>query len=108
MYAEDNIQQTFATRNTTVFVDAVKEQLDLPSLAADMGSILNGDRVTKGRISRLLAGSVSEYYIALTVEHQTHECNLAPGTNKENLIKFKSLMRESMGECIHVFRVIAF
>lgn len=104
MYAEDNIQQTFATRNATVFVDAVKEQLDLPSLAADMGSILNGDRATKGKISRLLAGSVSEYYIALTVEHQSHGCNLAPGTNKENLIKFKCLMKESMGECIHVFR----
>ncbi|OWZ27898.1 hypothetical protein C356_06570 [Cryptococcus neoformans c45] len=51
-----------------------------------MGSILNGDRATKGKISRLLAGSVT------------------PGTNKENLIKFKCLMKESMGECIHVFR----
>ncbi|UOH83670.1 hypothetical protein LQV05_006404 [Cryptococcus neoformans] len=82
VYAEDNIQQTFATRNATVFVDAVKEQLDLPSLAADMGSILNGDRATKGKISRLLAGSVT------------------PGTNKENLIKFKCLMKESMDQAL--------
>lgn len=91
-----------------VFVGTVKEQLDLPSLAAYMGSILNGDRVMKGKISRLLAGNVSEYYIALTVEHQSQECNLVPGTNKENFIKFKSLMKESMDECIHFLHVIPF
>lgn len=105
---EDNIQQTFARRNPTVFVGAVKQQLDLPSLAAYMGSILNGDRVMKGNISRLLAENVSEYYIALTVEHQSQECNLVPGTIKENFIKFKSLMKESMDECIHVLHVISF
>ncbi|OXC70029.1 hypothetical protein AYX13_01375 [Cryptococcus neoformans] len=47
-----------------------------------MGSILNGDRAAKGKISRLLAGSVT------------------PGTNKENLIKFKCLMKESMDQAL--------
>lgn len=87
---EDNIQQTFARRNPTVFVGAVKQQLDLPSLAAYVGSIFNGDRVMKGKISRLLAE------------------NVIPGTIKENFIKFKSLMKESMDECIHVLHVISF